>query len=73
MPKLDGTGAGRRGSRSNRRCCDWWGATRWAAACVAAAFLRNCWQYRRIRSSPFGDLRPSGYRRRFCFAFFLSL
>src|SRR6185437_16982245 len=37
-----------------------------ANAGVAAAFLRNCWQYRRIRSSPFGDLRPTGYRRRFC-------
>ena len=42
---------------------------RWAAACVAAAFLRNCWQSRRIRSSPFGDLRPTGYCRRFCWHF----
>jgi len=41
-----------------------------AAACVAAAFLQNCRQYRCTRSSPFGDLTT---HRRFCFAFFRNL
>src|SRR6185437_3798088 len=53
----NGTGAGRR----------------WGIRVCCGCFLRNYWQYRRIRSSPFGDLRPTAYRRRFCFAFFCSL
>jgi len=44
-----------------------------AAACVAVAFRAIAGIIAAFGARLFGDLQPTGYRRRFCFAFFRSL
>ncbi len=57
----------RSGVPSKRRCCGCWGGgRRWGSRLFAAAINLAAQLHRCNRSRPFGQLRPTGYRLRFC-------